>query len=179
MSGLVLKKWHIDSHAENGDAITIVGREGGLLAWILALMGIDPTTSIRVDADRVEFTSVSLSGMESRMLPLQGICSTYYGYYKPWKAALGILIAMLVIGYSSHSFGMLVLFLLLGLAGAGVYYFLNRTLTLGFVEQSGVVNGIKFKRSVIENVDINAEQAKEVCKLIQTLIELKEKENRA
>ena len=48
MSGLVLKKWHIDSHAENGDAIIIVGREGGLLAWILALMGIDPTTSIRV-----------------------------------------------------------------------------------------------------------------------------------
>lgn len=84
MSGLVLKKWHIDSHAENGDAITIVGREGGLLAWILALMGIDPTTSIRVDAERVEFTSVSLSGMESRMLPLQGICSTYYGYYKRW-----------------------------------------------------------------------------------------------
>lgn len=89
------------------------------------------------------------------------------------------MIAMLVIGYSSHSSGMLVLFFLLGLAGAGIYYFLNRTLTLGFVEQSGVVNGIKFKRSVIENVDINAEQAKEVCKLIQTLIERKEKENRA
>jgi len=54
-----------------------------------------------------------------------------------------------------------------------VYYFLNRQLTLGFIENSGVVNGIRLKRSVIENVDINEDQAKNVCLMIQKLIEAK------
>jgi len=56
-----------------------------------------------------------------------------------------------------------------------LYYFLNRTLTLGFVEASGVISGIRFKRSVIENLDINQEQAKRVCVIVQRLIEAKEK----
>ena len=56
-----------------------------------------------------------------------------------------------------------------------IYYFLNRTLTLGFVENGGVINGIKFKRSVIENIDINQAQAQRVCLLLQKLIEAKEK----
>ena len=64
---------------------------------------------------------------------------------------------------------------IIGLLISAIYYFLNRKLTLGFVEQSGVVNGIMFKRSVIENVDINQEQAKNVCLIIQKLIEHKER----
>ena len=40
---------------------------------------------------------------------------------------------------------------------------------------SGAVNGIQFKRSVIENIDISEEQAREVCQLMQKLIEAKEK----
>jgi hypothetical protein len=37
------------------------------------------------------------------------------------------------------------------------------------------VSGIIFKRSVIENVDVNHEQAKAVCVIIQRLIEMKER----
>ena len=62
---------------------------------------------------------------------------------------------------------------LIGIIIGLIYYFLNRTLTLGFVENSGVVIGIRFKRSVIENVDINQIEAKHVCKLLQDLIEKK------
>ena len=40
-----------------------------------------------------------------------------------------------------------------------------------------MVSGIRFKRSVIENVDINQEQAKMVCLLVQRLIEAKQRRN--
>jgi len=52
---------------------------------------------------------------------------------------------------------------MIGVVLALIYCFLNRTLTLGFVEASGFVNGIRFKRSVIENIDIDQTQAKTVC----------------
>ncbi len=45
--------------------------------------------------------------------------------------------------------------------------------TIGFVEDSGWRYGIQFKRSVIENQDINEAQARYVCELIQALIEQK------
>lgn len=44
-----------------------------------------------------------------------------------------------------------------------------------FVEASGVISGIRFKRSVIENLDLNQEWAKRVCIIVQRLIEAKER----
>ena len=160
--------------------------EGGLIAWLLSLMRIDPTTTILVGLDRLEFTSASLAGTASRLIPLQSICSTYYGYHKPWKVAaiimsvFGIFAFLLASGAANKGEvgGAVWSFLVTGGIGvvlAMLYYFLNRTLTLGFVEQSGVVSGIQFKRSVIENVDVNQEQAKTVCAIVQRLIEAKEK----
>ena len=188
MSALVIKAWKAESKPidDKNNYVSITGRESGLVAWILSLMGVDPVTTIRVGMDRVEFSSSSLAGTQSRLIPLQSICSTYYGYHKPWKAAVGIVAFFLFFGTSIASAvmqdgsrnGGASIFLGAGAAGfiiALIYYFLNRTLTLGFVEVSGFVGGIKFKRSVIENIDINEAQAKSVCTIIQRLIEAKER----
>ena len=46
MAKLVLKRWRI-SDLETGDDegfVDIAGRQSGLIAWLLALCGIDPTT---------------------------------------------------------------------------------------------------------------------------------------
>jgi hypothetical protein len=188
MSALVIKAWKSDSKPidDKNNYVSITGRESGLIAWILSLMGVDPVTTIRVGMDRVEFSSSSLAGTQSRLIPLQSVCSSYYGYHKPWKAAVGIVAFFLFFGASfaadaarngTGGSGASV-FLGAGVVGfvfALVYYFLNRTLTLGFVEGSGHVSGIKFKRSVIENIDVNEAQAKAVCTLVQRLIEAKEK----
>ena len=101
----------------------------------------------------------------------------YYGYHKPWKSALGILIFFLWIGVSLSDYSLwpFIALTLIGGIISGVYYFLNRKLTLGFIENSGVVVGIRFKRSVIENIDINQSEARHVCKLAQDLIERKTK----
>ncbi|MFZ6657664.1 hypothetical protein [Undibacterium sp. TJN19] len=180
MSALVIKEWKVGNKAidDKNNFISVTGRKSGLIAWLLSLLGVDPTTKIMVGLDRVEFTSNSLAGTESRMIPLQSICSSYYGYHKPWKEASTFFVIGL--GFSSllsqalGATGSLVI-LLVGIAIALAYYFLNRELTLGFVENSGVINGIRFKRSVIENIDVNEEQAKAACVIIQKLIEAKEK----
>ena len=185
MSALVIKSWKADTQPINQENVyvSIAGRQQGIIAWFLSLVGIDPTTTLLIGADRVEMTSNSLAGTESRMLLLQNVCSTYYGYHKPWKQALSIFLSLSffiapmvgAIAGSSRgpSAGMIILMIFISALIALVYYFLNRTLTLGFVEHSGVINGIQFKRSVIENVDINHEQAKFVCLIVQQLIEAK------
>lgn len=188
MSTLVIKAWRAETKAIDGqnNFVSITGREGGLIAWLLSLMGIDPTTTIRVGLDRIEFSSASLAGTESRLIPLQNVCSSYYGYHKPWKAAAWIVAGFMFIGVSIGSavadggsqggaFTSFMMTTAVGVVIALIYYFLNRTLTLGFVEHSGIVSGIRFKRSIIENVDIHQEQAKAVCIIVQRLIEAKEK----
>jgi hypothetical protein len=176
MGALVLKQWSVKNEVDQaGNYVFITGREGGFIAWILALLGVDPTTSIKVSMKRVEFQQSSLAGTSNRMIPLQGVCSTYYGYHKPWKESLGLFVVLtLLFGYfgmTTNSGGITVFGMLISIVLAIVYYFLNRTLTLGFVENSGVISGIHFKRSVIENVDVNEKQARLVCELTQTLIE--------
>ena len=186
MSALVIKEWKADQKPVDSanNYVSITGRKGGLVAWLLSLVKIDPTTTIRVSPERLEFASGSIEGNEARIIPLQNICSSYYGYHKPWKSAAGILGFFLLIGFSSanrHSyesgFSGSHFFLIAGIGFifAAMYYFLNRQLTLGFVETSGLVNGIRFKRSVIENIDLTPEQAHAVCVIVQNLIEEKEK----
>ena len=163
MSALVLKSWKADYEvvSEENNHISIRGREAGLLSWFLALVKIDPSTKMDVSERKVRFTVASLSGSTNRLIPLERISSTYYGHHKPWKEAL---ILGLVLGSFTMGIGAIV-----GL----IYYFLNKTLTIGIVEYSGVVNSIQFKRSVLENVTINEDEAKRVCDIVQHLIEAK------
>lgn len=178
MGAVVLKSWRVNKQPDNGGYfISITGREGGLIAWVLALLKIDPTTTLKVNINRVEFIVASLAGTANRLIPLNNISSTYYGYHKPWKSALGIFSFFLfmasAVAQSAGFFAGLITFIIGVAVGAG-YYMLNRSLTIGIVEISGVVSGIEFKRSIIENIDVDENQAKNVCELIQALIERKQ-----
>jgi len=55
------------------------------------------------------------------------------------------------------------------------YYKYNKVFVLGFTESSVEKNEISFKRSYIENVEMNGEQAKFVCYIIQKLVGFKQK----
>jgi hypothetical protein len=178
-SALVLKTWRVSNEPSGPDNtyIHINARKAGLIAWFLTLVGIDATTSIVVTNNKLEFRGSSLSGTDHRLIPLQNICSTYYGYHKPWKLALMIIAFFCWMAFGVGQAGGFLAGAFTALVGFGIailLYFLNRTLTLGFVEVSGVMNGILFKRSVIENLDINQDEARRVCELIEALIELKQ-----
>ncbi|MBL9133922.1 MAG: hypothetical protein JNG86_22105 [Verrucomicrobiaceae bacterium] len=182
MVTLVITKWRATNTADATDGcfVVIVGRREGIISWLLSLLGIDATSSVRVSDSRIEFEEASLSGRLKRLIPLNSVCSTLYGYTKPWKK--GLLIAALLFGACFFLAGAMgdgrspnvmvlvggfVVSVLLGI----LYYHLNKQFTLGFVEDSGVMSAIQFKRSVIENQDINETQAAYVSQLVQVLIE--------
>lgn len=183
MSTLVIKEWRASNQPDyEGSYIRILGRQQGIISWILALLRIDPTTSIKVSQNRLEFARVSLSGAEHRMIPVGNICSTYYGYHKPWKSALFVFLlfgfvlnAPGIIGSAFSDDGISILGYLIGILLAILiaicHYFLRSEFVLGFVEHSGIVSMISFKRSVLENVDINEEQARYICEVTQYLID--------
>jgi hypothetical protein len=178
MAGLVIKKWAVNTRPidDKGTFISITGRKAGFVSWLLSVLRIDPVTSINVSVSRLEFKSASLAGTEHRVIPLESISSSFYGYHKPWKEAGAIIGLAFFLGSMLAKEGngsAFLLCLMLGIGIAAVYYFLNRSMTLGFIEVSGHASAIQFKRSVIEGIDINEEEARKVCELTQKLIESK------
>ncbi len=156
----VITKWSISEVGalQDGNYVYIKGREAGLLSWLLSLVGIDPSVSISVNSKTILFEKGSLAGFDKRVIPIGSVCSTYYGYTKPWQAALVIGIALLPAGG-------------LGLIVGPLYYFLNKTTSFGFIENSGVSNGIQFKRSVIEGKNLSEKDALKTISIIQSLLE--------
>lgn len=172
---LVVKKWYanVTTPDQEGNFVMVECRQEGIVAYILNALGIAPTTTIKVGNERIEFTRGSLEGFDCRLIPLGSICSSYYGYQRPWKAVVGFIAAGIFLGFtiaqSSGFMGFVVAMLMVG--GGILYYLLNKKLTLGFIEYSGVSNGIQFKRSVIEGQRIEEDDARRVCTLVQTIIE--------
>jgi len=158
---LVLKKWYAGNTADNtGNYVHLVGRQPGFFAWVLSVLGVDPTTEVEVKQHLIVFTAGSLSGRERRVIPLKSISSTYYGYEKPWKEALLVTLLLMPL------FG-------IGLLLGPLYYILNKKLTVGVVEMSGWIGGFAFKRSVIEGKNISEPEAYQVIEIIRLLIEAK------
>jgi hypothetical protein len=156
---LVIKKWHAATKAdEKGNYVHLVGRQAGLFAWLLSVIGLDPTTEVEIRKDMIVFSAASLSGRETRVIPIKALTSAFYGYQKPWREALALGVVLLPV------FG-------LGLIAGPLYYFLNKTLAIGVVEASGWSGGFAFKRSVIEGQNIDEKQAFRVIEIVRALIE--------
>lgn len=152
---LVIKSWYANTVPDPyGNFVAIVGREEGLLSYLLAAIGIDATTRFRVDARNVYIEQGSLAGFEERVIPLSKVSSSYFGYNKPWREAI-------LLGVLLFPFGLLI---------GPLYYFLNKKLTAGVVEVGSVVSGIAFKRSVIEGQEINENEARRVVGILRELI---------
>jgi len=62
-------------------------------------------------------------------------------------------------------------FFVIGALVGVIYYYLNKSLSLGFGEENGKDYSINFKRSIMENMNIDEEQAKIVIGIIRMLLE--------
>lgn len=161
---LVIKSWNVNPDATAGQPyVRIVARESGLISFVLSLVGIDATTTFVVTSRHIEYERGSLSGLERSITPMNHVSSTYYGRFKPWKSALAIA-AISIPLITAFGLGLIGIFI------AGLYYFLNRELTLGFMADSGKSSGLIFKPSVIEGQDIKEEALRNIIALIEHLI---------
>ena len=156
---LVIKKWYASTSPDpDGNYVHLVGREAGLFAWLLSVIGLDPTTEVKITDSLIAFSAASLSGRSTRVIPMKSLTSAYYGYEKPWRLALVITVVF------SFLF-------LIGLILGPLYYFLNKKLAIGVVEASGWSGSFAFKRSVIEGQNIDEAQAYRVIDIVRSLIE--------
>ena len=161
-SALVIKEANVN---ENGPLyVKIKGRKSGLIAWFLALIGIDTTTTFEVYENRLEFTEGSLSGRIKEMIPLSSISNLGTGYMKPviWMV-LAIISLLLII----PTLGISILFMLL----FGFLYFFRKSMLLYAISSSGSGVFIIFKRSLIENENITEEDAYRIIALVTRLVE--------
>jgi len=178
----VVKSWKVsnDPIDEQGNYVEIIGRRAGLIAWLSSLVGIDPTVRVLVGSKWFEHNETSLAGPRIRLIPLRKISSVFSSYYRPWREALAIFAVAFGGGiqlgrFSSLSDWFTAMALVVVLVGAVIalaVYFLNRPFTLYVFEVGGgKPTGIRFKRSVIENVEVNHEKVQNAFQVIKTLIE--------
>lgn len=167
---LVVKSWKVTSHPAPGEPnVAIVARDSGLMSFVLSMVGIDATATLQISSRHVFYEEGSLAGFTRRFVPLEHVASTFYGRIKPWKKT-GFFIALSIGlgGMVSGAFGMLVL--LVGIALSLLYYFLNRTLTIGVIDVSGTMTELSFGRSLLEGQEVDEKAAENVMRIVEHLI---------
>lgn len=179
---LVLQEFSTDQ--QTGE-VRIVGRAPGVIAWFLTLIGLDNRTYLITDARQIRFRTASLFGQMDIVVPVNRCASMICGYAKP----IGLLIlgvVFIIIGLFvlptlmqsswSHSgyYGgppasavalVGILFLGLGVV-CFIFYALRKSISMTFETNGGMVFGLKFRRSVIENVPVDIDRARYAIDLI-------------
>jgi len=165
---LVLREFKIDEAATDGLILKIVGRVSGIKAWLLTIMGFDAETTLAVSTKDVSFRSSSLSGEINRLAPFASISSTNCGFYKPISFfILGIIFILLGLigGIISRQLIAGIPAIILGIVFF-VIYSLNKKIIISIETKGSSFIGLSFKRSVIENVAVNIDEAKKAIKLV-------------
>lgn len=166
-SALVLKEFSINYNGP--EYVHIVARKAGLVAWLFTLLGIDVTTTFKVFGDHIELHEGSLSGRLQTVMPLKSISITTAGYLKPIKQ-IAMAVLFLIGAIVSIWTVIVPIILLIFLVVSLIFYFLNKSLMISVVSNSGWPTTICFKRSVIEGVKIEYSQAQEVINIINQLL---------
>lgn len=181
VNSFVIESWKSGNKPvdDSGNYVHIVGRSAGLLAALLSLLRVDPRTRIAIGIERLEYKRSTLAGTQSRMIPLESISSAFYGYHKPWRECVAILALFGAVAASllqdPTGKPIAIGVMLAGAVFATVHYLFNRTLVLGFIEHSGVISGIQFKRTVVDGESIDEGAARQICKVVQRLLEARQR----
>jgi len=178
---LVLRSFRLNAKPRDpgGPVVDISGRTSGLIGWVLTVVGLSPETSLTVDGRELRSVDSSLFGQKFTVVPLGRIASVHCAYIKPIGyfflgslCALGSLFRALTMNqYEQFAtrVGVLVIGLVLGFVFFALY-FLMKKVAIYVVPFNGSPIGLTFKRSVIENVPVDIEQARKFIQVINNLI---------
>ncbi len=155
---LVLRKFSVARNDEN--VIEIAGRVQGLLSWLMTILKLDTETSLLVTKDRIHFKTSSLFGQVHQVAPLTSVSSSHCGFSKPIQFfIIGVIIAIagLVTGLMQQSGVLIVVGLIIGVCFFLAYSLLKK-MTFIIETHGSSVMGLTFKRSIIENVDVDIDK---------------------
>jgi hypothetical protein len=170
-SALVLKRFHLDPSAANGEFIEIHGRKPGLVAFLLAMIGIDPTTVFKCSAERIEVKQASVFGAQAMTIPLAAVTGIVGGHTKPvqYLAIAGVFFLMALGALTQKSFVAFIVLAVLGLL-CGVAYMIKKQMGLHVQNGGDRLYGLEFNRSMIEGVDVDIARVNETIRLINGLV---------
>ena len=168
----VIKEWAAsDTPNQAGIYVHITGRKGGLISWLLSLVGIDPIISLVVDRENVRFKAGTWTGFDMVVTPIGNLCSGRYGYAKPfWSSTILVFIGFMLL---VPTLGISLLLILWGLYS----YFANKTTKLGVTYVDGSGNEFAFKRSIIEGKNIDEIAAGRIVSIIEMIMLGRDKPN--
>jgi hypothetical protein len=166
---LVLRRFEIDESSTSNVFVDIVGRASGISAWLLTIIGFDAETSLKVTDKEVSFKTSSLMGQIHQVVPLSSVSSTHCGFSKPiGYFILGVFFILggLLSGLGQRGGGVVIL---IGIILGGIFliaYYLSKKIVISIETSGGIVLGVSFKRSVIENVGVDINKALKAIMLV-------------
>lgn len=171
-SALVLRRFQIDETGVSGANVWIEARQPGIISFLLTLVGLDPNSSLRVTRGSISFQNSSVFGMNQVSTPLANIGAFVGGYKKPFWALvfaglmffLGLSLAFMEDGGLFFGF-----FAFLSICGL-LYYYLQKTMFMGFETSGGGTYGFAFKASVLEGVGVDIKRVESTIAYVNSLI---------
>jgi len=172
---LVVKRFFVSNvPREDGAYVDILARESGLLAWLFALLKLDPNYSLTVLFDKIHYESSSIRGFTRVILPIQSVSSIYFGTARPWAKALAWFLLFVSLAYAAAQFGQtlaVALLVLVGVLASILVFIFNRELLIGVTEHTGADYELKVKRSAIEGQEISEERLAEIARIFMALVD--------
>ena len=170
----VLKMFQIDNSGISGAHLFIEARKPGLMSFILNILGLDDSASLKVTKGVITFRKSSLFGLVQTSTSLTQIGSFQGGYSKP--------IIYLVLSFVSILFGVFLdiydndIFPFGSIFGAAfallflIIYALQKNLMFGFETSGGAYYGLAFKRGILDGVSVDIEQVERALMMVNALI---------
>jgi hypothetical protein len=169
---LVLRRFQIDETGMSGANVWIEARQPGIVSFLLTMVGLDPNSSLRVTRGSISFQNSSVFGMNQVSTPLANIGAFVGGYKKPFWALVfsGLMMFTgLSLAFTEDGGVLFGLFIVLALIGL-IYYYLQKTMFMGFETSGGGTYGFAFKASVLEGVGVDIKRVEGTIAYVNSLI---------
>jgi len=150
------------SRSKGDQPLRIRGRAAGLVGWIFTKLRLSDEIALELHPQEIRMTLGSLKGVVNASIPLSQVSSTACAYAKPiWALVLaGFLLfsasAELLGRFGSVTEGLALVVLAVA---AAAWYALNKTLRITIETTGGSVYGVSVKRSVIEGLKLELDDA--------------------
>jgi len=169
MSTLVLKQFYLNENTEGAaDALHVIGRQAGIMSFLMSLAKIDPITEIKCNDERIQVIQSSFFGRQTIDIPIAAITGVLGGYKKPKGLLIAIAIVIILGGSMSGAAQSLAPFMVALVISVILFIFYILKKEMGLYVQNGgdLLWGLSFNRSIIEGMTIDSEKVEKAISLI-------------
>ena len=160
---LVLRQFSINKDPSDLPALEIVGRAGGLIAWLLTQMKLNTLTTLKLQGEELSVVYGSLSGETHTVIPVSAIESTQCGHSKTLLYLyLGVIV--LALGLTTGDMARILISAIIAAVFFAIYYFSNRMFIS--VSAGDRTETIAYKKGLVDGASVDLERTLEAIAVI-------------